>query len=87
MRLGLIAEMSPRVREKIFRSDFPVYPYMYTLRQLHNEGFRILRFGASILVFCDKPVRRKNQSDWRPGCSSFRASSRCFCKVGRACWA
>jgi len=33
MRLGLIAEMSPRVREQIFRGDFPVYAYMYTLRQ------------------------------------------------------
>src|SRR5438445_12593050 len=33
MRLGLLAEMSPRVREKIFSGDFPVYPYMYTLRQ------------------------------------------------------
>jgi KorB domain len=33
MRLGLIAEMSPRVREKIFSGAFPVYPYMYTLRQ------------------------------------------------------
>src|SRR5207237_899004 len=33
MRLGLLAEMSPRVREKIFSGAFPVYPYMYTLRQ------------------------------------------------------
>jgi predicted transcriptional regulator len=33
MRLGLMAEMSPRVREQIFRGDFPVYAYMYTLRQ------------------------------------------------------
>ncbi|MGH8526927.1 MAG: ParB/RepB/Spo0J family partition protein, partial [Gammaproteobacteria bacterium] len=33
MRLGLIGEMSPAVREKIFSGDFPVYPYMYTLRQ------------------------------------------------------
>jgi hypothetical protein len=33
MRLGLIAEMSPRVREKIFNGAFPVYSYMYTLRQ------------------------------------------------------
>ena len=32
MRLGLIAEMSPRVREQIFRGAFPVYPYLYTLR-------------------------------------------------------
>ena len=33
MRLGLIGEMSPVVREKIFSGGFPVYPYMYTLRQ------------------------------------------------------
>jgi hypothetical protein len=33
MRLGLIGEMSPAVREKIFDGAFPVYPYMYTLRQ------------------------------------------------------
>jgi len=36
MRLGLIAEMSPRVREKILRGAFPVYPYMYTLRQFRR---------------------------------------------------
>jgi predicted transcriptional regulator len=33
MRLGLMAEMSALVREKLFCSEFPVYPYMYTLRQ------------------------------------------------------
>jgi predicted transcriptional regulator len=33
MRLGLIAEMSAAVREKLFRGEFPVYSYMYTLRQ------------------------------------------------------
>src|SRR5260370_2858844 len=33
MRLGLMGEMSEPVREKLFRGDFPVYPYMYTLRQ------------------------------------------------------
>jgi predicted transcriptional regulator len=33
MRLGLIAEMSAAVREKLFAGEFPVYPYMYTLRQ------------------------------------------------------
>jgi predicted transcriptional regulator len=33
MRLGLIGEMSDVVREKIFNGSFPVYPYMYTLRQ------------------------------------------------------
>jgi len=33
MRLGLIGEMSETVRERLFSGAFPVYPYMYTLRQ------------------------------------------------------
>jgi predicted transcriptional regulator len=33
MRLGLIGEMSDVVREKIFRGAFPVYSYMYQIRQ------------------------------------------------------
>jgi hypothetical protein len=33
MRLGLLGEMSETVRLKLFNGDFPVYPYMYTLRQ------------------------------------------------------
>ena len=33
MRLGLIGEMSEKVRQEIFSGRFPIYPYMYTLRQ------------------------------------------------------
>jgi predicted transcriptional regulator len=33
MRLGLMGEMSEAVREKLFGGEFPVYAYMYTLRQ------------------------------------------------------
>ena len=33
MRLGLIGEMSATIRGKLFSGGFPVYPYMYTLRQ------------------------------------------------------
>lgn len=33
MRLGLMAEMSTRVRDKLLGGEFPVYPYMYVLRQ------------------------------------------------------
>jgi hypothetical protein len=33
MRAGLIGEMSEGVRRALFRGAFPVYPYMYTLRQ------------------------------------------------------
>lgn len=32
MRLSLLAEMSQLVREKLFRGDFAVYPYMYVVR-------------------------------------------------------
>ena len=33
VRTGIIAEMSASVMEKIFNGQFPVYAYMYTLRQ------------------------------------------------------
>jgi hypothetical protein len=33
MRVGLIGAMSPKVRQILFRGKFPVYSYMYTLRQ------------------------------------------------------
>lgn len=33
MRLGLISEMSPVIRQHLFSGAFPVYSYMYTLRQ------------------------------------------------------
>jgi len=33
MRLGLIGEMTEVVRRNLFSGAFPVYPYMYTLRQ------------------------------------------------------
>jgi hypothetical protein len=33
MRLGLIGEMSANIRNPLFSGAFPVYPYMYTLRQ------------------------------------------------------
>ncbi len=58
MRLGLIGEMSPAVRERIFSGGFPVYPYMYTLRQFmrmnggEETGHRRL---------CRGPQRKKAQ--------------------------
>ena len=33
LRLGLLAQMSPLVREQLFAGAFPVYSYMYTLRE------------------------------------------------------
>lgn len=34
VRLGLIAQMSDKVRQELFAGAFPVYCYMYSLRQL-----------------------------------------------------
>lgn len=33
MRAGLIGQMSAKIRQKLFTGAFPVYSYMYTLRQ------------------------------------------------------
>ena len=33
MRVGLLGQMSETIREQLFSGAFPVYPYMYTLRQ------------------------------------------------------
>jgi len=33
MRLGIMGKMSDCVRQRIFKGEFPVYSYMYTLRQ------------------------------------------------------
>jgi predicted transcriptional regulator len=40
LRLGLLAEMSPGVREKLFAGAFPVYAYLYNVRPFMriNEG-------------------------------------------------
>ncbi len=41
MRLGLMREMTDGVRQKLFSGAFPVYPYMYTLRQfMRMNGVR-----------------------------------------------
>jgi hypothetical protein len=42
LRLGLLAEMSPGVRERLFAGAFPVYAYMYHVRPFMriNEGGR-----------------------------------------------
>lgn len=36
LRLGLLKELSPVVREALFAGDFPVYSYLYTLRPLRR---------------------------------------------------
>jgi hypothetical protein len=59
MRLGLIGEMSERVRQEIFSGRFPIYAYMYTLRQFMRmngvrkqdiEGFVVAVSGKKLSV-------------------------------------
>jgi len=48
LRLGLVAQLSPRVREALFAGAFPVYSYLYSLRP-----FRRLKPAADIDQFVE----------------------------------
>jgi hypothetical protein len=59
MRVGLIGEMTPAIRRKLFSGGFPIYPYMYTLRQFMRmnavskreiEGFVVALSGRNLSV-------------------------------------
>ncbi len=81
MRLGLIGEMSEAVRECIFGGRFPVYPYMYTLRQFMRmngvkkqeiEDFVVALSGKKLSV---REVEQLAQGYFR-GPESFREAIR-----------
>lgn len=51
MRLGLLAEMSAAVRQKLFAGVFPVYSYMYTLRpfmRMNGGAQQVDRFVGAV---------------------------------------
>ena len=52
MRVGLLAGMSPKVREALFLGKFPVYSYMYTLRQFMRmngvSGEQVEKFVVAV---------------------------------------
>ena len=51
MRLGLFAEMSQKVRDQLFAGAFPVYSYMYTLRQfMRMNGVQAQEVEAFVLA-------------------------------------
>ena len=57
MRLGLMGEMSEVVREKLFRGEFPVYPYMYTLRQfMRMNGVKKQDIEDFVVALAGKPL-------------------------------
>ena len=57
MRLGLIAEMSPRVRDKLLGGEFPVYPYMYVVRQfMRMNGVKSEQIEEFVLALSGRPL-------------------------------
>lgn len=57
MRLGLIGEMSEKVRREIFSGRFPIYAYMYTLRQfMRMNGVRKQEIEAFVVAVSGKKL-------------------------------
>jgi hypothetical protein len=55
MRLGLISEMRPTIRAKLFSGAFPIYSYMYTLRQfMRMNGLRGEEVEQFVVAVSDK---------------------------------
>jgi len=51
MRLGLLAEMSQPVRQKLFAGAFPIYSYMYLMRQfMRMNGVKPEQIQAFVLA-------------------------------------
>lgn len=57
MRLGLLAEMSAKVRQQLFSGAFPVYPYMYLLRQfMRMNGVKAEQIEEFVLALSGKSL-------------------------------
>ena len=56
MRLGLMAEMSAKVRQQLFTGAFPVYSYMYLMRQFMRMNG--VKAGADRGSLCSPSVAR-----------------------------
>ena len=51
MRLGLLAEMSAKVRQQLFTGAFPVYSYMYLIRQfMRMNGIKAQEIEEFVLA-------------------------------------
>jgi predicted transcriptional regulator len=57
MRLGLLAEMSAKVRQQLFAGAFPVYSYMYLLRQfMRMNGVKAEQIEEFVLALSGKAL-------------------------------
>jgi hypothetical protein len=69
MRLGLIGEMSPTVRQKLFSGAFPVYPYMYLLRQfMRMNGVKKKEIEQFVVAVSGKDLSVREIEQLAHGC-------------------
>jgi len=77
MRLGLLGEMSPPVRQKLFSGAFPVYPYMYTLRQfMRMNGVTKQQIEQFVVAVSGKDLSGREIEQLAHGCFRGPASFR-----------
>jgi len=77
MRLGLLGEMSPTVRQKLFSGAFPVYPYMYILRQfMRMNGVKKQEIEQFVVAVSGKDLSVREIEQLAHGCFRGPASFR-----------
>ena len=69
MRLGLLGEMSPQVREHLFRGAFPVYAYMGVVRQfMRMNSVRQEEIEQFVLALSGKDLSLRDIEQLAHGC-------------------
>ena len=69
MRLGLMAEMSAPVRRQLFAGAFPVYSYMYALRQFRRmNGVKPAQIEEFVLAVSGKGLSVREVEQLAHGC-------------------
>lgn len=69
MRLGLMAEMSAPVRRQLFAGAFPVYSYMYALRQfMRMNGVKPAQIEEFVLAVSGKGLSVREVEQLAHGC-------------------
>ncbi len=77
MRLGLLGQMSPAVRQKLFSGAFPVYPYMYLLRQfMRMNGVKPQEIEQFVVAVSGKNLSVREIEQLAHGCFRGPASFR-----------
>jgi hypothetical protein len=77
MRLGLLGQMSPQVRQQLFGGVFPVYAYMYTVRPfMRLNGVKPQEIDQFVLALSGKNLSVREIEQLAHGCFRGPASLR-----------